>query len=102
MNFLRLQKTLVELISKRLLNVLESLTTRVWSRRTDPCIRYVSQYSSDISGFGSPDMEDLTPVLLDHILYVSCKRPPAIVTVDAILPDFVSSTGRALFGVRSN
>jgi nucleolar protein 14 len=34
-------------------------------------------------------MQDLTSVLLDHILYVSGERPSAIMVVDAILPHFV-------------
>jgi nucleolar protein 14 len=34
-------------------------------------------------------MQDLTSVLLDHILYVSSEQPPAVMVVDAILPHFV-------------
>src|SRR5258706_3440712 len=42
-----------------------------------------------ISDHGSLSMQDLTSVLLDHILYVSSEPPPAIMVVDAILPHFV-------------
>ena len=85
---MRFWKTLIKRISEQSLNGFGSFITRVLERRTSPSSRYVSQLANP-AGHSSHCVQDFTPVLLDHILYVSSEQPPALTVVDTILPHFV-------------